>query len=67
VAELALTAGAPIIPIHIEGTALVMPKGRGLNRRAKTTVTFARPLHPRAGETPAELTARLQEAIEQLS
>ena len=35
VAELAFTAGAPIIPIHIEGTALVMPKGRGLNRRAQ--------------------------------
>ena len=64
VAELALTAGAPIIPIHIEGTALVMPKGRGLNRRAKTTVTFARPLHPRPGETPAELTQRLHDAIE---
>jgi 1-acyl-sn-glycerol-3-phosphate acyltransferase len=64
VAELALTAGAPIIPVHIEGTALVMPKGRGLNRRAKTKVTFARPLHPRPGETPAELTARLHDAIE---
>jgi 1-acyl-sn-glycerol-3-phosphate acyltransferase len=67
VSELAITAGAPIIPIHIEGTALVMPKGRGLNRRAKTSVTFLRPLHPRAGETPAELTARLQDAIEHLS
>ena len=64
VAELALTAGAPIIPIHITGSALVMPKGRGLNRRAKTTVTFARPLHPRPGETPGQLTARLAEAIE---
>jgi 1-acyl-sn-glycerol-3-phosphate acyltransferase len=64
VAELALTAGAPIIPIHIQGSALVMPKGRGLNRRAKTTVTFARPLHPRPGETPAELTQRLHDAIE---
>ena len=64
VAELALAAGAPIIPVHIEGTALVMPKGRGLNRRAQTTVTFARPLHPRPGETPAELTARLHDAIE---
>ena len=64
VAELALTAGAPIIPVHIEGTALVMPKGRGLNRRARTRVTFARPLHPRPGETPAELTARLHDAIE---
>ena len=64
VAELALTAGAPIIPVHIEGTALVMPKGRGLNRRARTRVTFARPLHPRPGETPQELTARLHDAIE---
>lgn len=64
VAELAQTAGAPIIPVHIEGTALVMPKGRGLNRRAKTKVTFARPLHPRPGETPQELTLRLHDAIE---
>ncbi len=64
VAELALTAGVPIIPIHIEGSALVMPKGRGLNRRAKTSVTFARPLHPRPNESPAELTERLRGAIE---
>ena len=27
-------------------------------------VTFARPLHPKPGETPAELTARLHDAIE---
>jgi 1-acyl-sn-glycerol-3-phosphate acyltransferase len=67
VAELALTAGAPIIPVHIEGSALVMPKGRGLNRRAKTCVTFARPLHPRPGETPAQLTERLQNAIEHVT
>jgi hypothetical protein len=66
VAELALTAGAPIVPVHIEGSALVMPKGRGVNRRARTTITFARPLHPRAGETPEQLTARLREAIERV-
>jgi 1-acyl-sn-glycerol-3-phosphate acyltransferase len=64
VAELALTAGVPIIPIHIEGTALVMPKGKGLNRRGKTKVTFARPLQPRPGETPDQLTQRLHDAIE---
>ena len=28
------------------------PRAAGLNRRGKTTVTFARPLHPRPGETP---------------
>jgi 1-acyl-sn-glycerol-3-phosphate acyltransferase len=63
VAELALTADAPIIPIHITGSALIMPKNRGLNRRAKTTVTFARPIHPRPGETPQELTQRMVEAL----
>ena len=67
VAELALTAGAPIVPVHIEGTALVMPKGRGLNRRHKTSVTFSRPLHPRPGETPDQLTERLRQAIEHVS
>jgi 1-acyl-sn-glycerol-3-phosphate acyltransferase len=63
VAELALTADAPIIPIHIAGSALIMPKNRGLNRRARTTVTFARPIHPRPGETPQELTRRMVEAL----
>ena len=52
VSELAITAGAPIIPVHIEGSALVMPKGRGLNRRAKTKVTFAAPAAPPSGRDP---------------
>jgi 1-acyl-sn-glycerol-3-phosphate acyltransferase len=67
VAELALTADAPIVPIHITGSALIMPKNRGLNRRARTTVTFARPIQPRPGETPAELTERMQQAIERVT
>jgi 1-acyl-sn-glycerol-3-phosphate acyltransferase len=67
VAELALAANVPIVPVHIEGSALVMPKGRGVNRRARTTVTFARPLHPRPDETGAELTRRLRAAIERVT
>jgi 1-acyl-sn-glycerol-3-phosphate acyltransferase len=63
VAELALAADAPIIPVQITGSALIMPKNRGLNRRAKTTVTFARPIHPRPGETPQELTQRMVDAL----
>ena len=51
VAELALTAGAPIIPIHIEGSALVMPKAaastaaprRRSPSRARCTRARARP------------------------
>ncbi len=63
VAELALAADAPIIPVQISGSALIMPKNRGLNRRAKTTIAFARPLHPLPGETPQELTRRMVEAL----
>jgi 1-acyl-sn-glycerol-3-phosphate acyltransferase len=67
VAELALAAGVPIIPVHITGSALVMPKGRGVNRRARTTVTFARPLQPRRGDTAETLTARLRDEIERVT
>jgi 1-acyl-sn-glycerol-3-phosphate acyltransferase len=63
VAELALSAGVPIVPIHVGGSALVMPKGRGLDRRARTTVSFGRPLYRREAETAAELTERLSAAI----
>jgi 1-acyl-sn-glycerol-3-phosphate acyltransferase len=63
VAELALTAGVPIVPVRIEGSALVMPKGRGVNRRARTTITFGRHLQPHPGETPAELTERLRRTL----
>jgi len=63
VAELALSTGVPIVPVHVGGSALVMPKGRGLDRRTHTTVSFGAPLYPRPAEAPAELTERLREAI----
>jgi 1-acyl-sn-glycerol-3-phosphate acyltransferase len=63
VAELALSAGAPIVPVHLAGSGLVMPKGRGLDRRASTTVSFGRPLYARTAETPEELTRRVSAAI----
>jgi 1-acyl-sn-glycerol-3-phosphate acyltransferase len=63
VAELALTANVPIVPVLIEGSALVMPKGRGVNRRARTKVTFHRHIEPRPGETPQQLTERLQRKL----
>jgi 1-acyl-sn-glycerol-3-phosphate acyltransferase len=63
VAELSLAAGVPIVPINVRGSALAMPKGRGLNRRARTTVAFGRPLYPGVGEPPGDLTERLRAAI----
>jgi 1-acyl-sn-glycerol-3-phosphate acyltransferase len=63
VAELALVTGCPIVPVKIEGSALVMPKGRGVNRRARTLVTFFRHIEPKPGEDPQQLTERLQRKL----
>jgi 1-acyl-sn-glycerol-3-phosphate acyltransferase len=67
VARLALATGAPIVPVYVGGSALVMPKGRGIDRRGRTRVAFGRPLEPAPDEDPAELTERLATALEQLA
>ena len=67
VAELCLMTGAPLIPVHVGGSALIMPKGRGLDRRGRATVSFGRPLYPGEGELAAELTDRLRAATEALA
>jgi 1-acyl-sn-glycerol-3-phosphate acyltransferase len=67
VAELCLATGTPVVPVHVGGSALLMPKGRGLDRRGHTTVAFGRPLSPRDGESAAELTDRLSAAIASLA
>jgi 1-acyl-sn-glycerol-3-phosphate acyltransferase len=66
VAELSLATGVPIVPIYLGGSGLVMPKNRGLDRRARTVVSFGRPLYPRDAERPAELTDRLRQAVDAL-
>jgi 1-acyl-sn-glycerol-3-phosphate acyltransferase len=67
VAKLALATSTPLIPIHVGGSAMIMPKGRGLIQRGNTTVAFGRPIYPREEEDPRELIDRVQGAIEALS
>jgi|tagenome__1003787_1003787.scaffolds.fasta_scaffold20959511_6 1-acyl-sn-glycerol-3-phosphate acyltransferase len=58
----------PIVPVRVTGTHDAMPpdaswphriKGRLLSRRHQVEVAFGAPVVPRAGETPAELMARV--------
>jgi 1-acyl-sn-glycerol-3-phosphate acyltransferase len=67
VGRLCVATQVPLIPIHVGGTSLLMPKGRGLERRGHTTVQFGCPLFPGEDETPAEFTRRASEAIAELS
>lgn len=45
VAHLALTSGAPIVPVGLSGTDQIQPVGARMPRLAKVTVRFGEPLH----------------------
>ena len=74
VAHLALTAGAPVVPVGLHGTQDLQPVGSNLPRLASVSVRFGEPIHP--GEGYAEmasgkarrlLTDRVMSAIQALS
>ena len=44
VAHLALTAGVPVVPVGLRGTAELQPVGSSLPRLAKVSVAFGRPI-----------------------
>jgi 1-acyl-sn-glycerol-3-phosphate acyltransferase len=67
VARLCLATGAPLVPVHVAGTALIMPKGRGLTQRGRATVTFGRPIFPEPDEDSDELIDRTRAAIASLA
>jgi 1-acyl-sn-glycerol-3-phosphate acyltransferase len=74
VAELALTAGVPVVPVGLHGTQDIQPIGTRIPRRAKVTVRFGRPLDfsgryddvPR-GRARREATDEIMRAIRELS
>jgi 1-acyl-sn-glycerol-3-phosphate acyltransferase len=74
VAHLALTAGCPVVPVGLQGTAEIQPVGSNLPRLAKVTVRFGEPIRVAgeydgvpAGRARRELTDRIMTAIAGLS
>ncbi len=63
VARLCIATGTPLLPVHVAGTALIMPKGRGVLQRGRATVTFGAPIHPLVEEHPSELIDRARDAV----
>ncbi|QYJ05738.1 1-acyl-sn-glycerol-3-phosphate acyltransferase [Nocardioides panacisoli] len=74
VAHLALTSGAPVVPVGLTGTQHLQPIGARLPRLAEVTVSFGAPISvgeeyagvPR-GRARRDLTDRVMTAIEALS
>jgi 1-acyl-sn-glycerol-3-phosphate acyltransferase len=74
VAHLALTSGAPVVPVGVTGTQDLQPVGSKLPRLAKVTVRFGEPLHFRQqydgvplGRARREVTDQVMNAIQRLS
>jgi 1-acyl-sn-glycerol-3-phosphate acyltransferase len=62
-AFLSLHSGVPVVPVHIDGTGRVLPKGAKRPSRAAVHVTFGAPLRPREGENTNRFAARIEEAV----
>ena len=67
VARLCTVTQVPLVPVHVAGTSLIMPKDRFITQRGRTTVTFGHPLFPEPGEQPRELMERSMLAIADLA
>jgi 1-acyl-sn-glycerol-3-phosphate acyltransferase len=74
VAHLALTSGAPVVPVGLAGTQHLQPVGSRLPRLARVTVRFGDPIHVRdrydgvpTGRARREVTDEVMAAIQSLS
>src|SRR5438067_453253 len=62
-AYLSMHGGFPVVPVHLDGTGRVLPKGAKRPARAAVHVTFGSPLRPREGERTNPFAERIEEAV----
>ena len=62
-AYLAARTGCPVVPVHIDGTRHILPKGTNAVRRTRTTITFGTPLSPTEGEDARRFGGRIEAAV----
>jgi len=66
-AYLSIRCGVPVVPVHIEGTGRILPKGKKRVQPGRTRVTFGRPLRPAEGESSRRFAARLEQEVAALA
>ncbi len=66
-AYLSSRTGRPVIPVHLDGTRHILPKGRAALRRTRTTVTFGTPLWPEADQDTRSFASRIEAAVATLA
>ncbi len=66
-AYLAARTDRPVVPVHLDGTRHILPKGRSTVRRSRTTVTFGTPLRPGPDEDARRFGVRIESAVAALA
>ena len=66
-AFVAKRTGVPVVPVYIDGTAGVLPKGQNWPTRARTAVVFGDPLRMGANEDARAFAGRIQARINELA
>lgn len=59
--------GAPVVPVYIEGTGRVLPKGKNWPTRSPCAVVFGNPLRVGADEDARDFAKRIQARINELA
>ncbi len=66
-AYLSARTGRPVVPVHLDGTRHILPKGGHGIHRTRTTVTFGTPLWPDEGDDARRMGARIEAAVATLA
>lgn len=66
-AYVATRSGVPVVPVHLEGTRAMLPRGSATLRRASVRASFGKPMAPAPGEDARRFAARIEAAIAELA
>jgi 1-acyl-sn-glycerol-3-phosphate acyltransferase len=66
-AYLSIRAGAPVVPVHLEGTGRILGRGDRRLRPGTSRVTFGRPLWPAPDEDARRFAPRIEAAVASLA
>jgi len=62
-AYLSARTGAPVVPVFIDGTGSLFPKGASRLKAGTTKVVFGHPMRPVEGESTRRFSARIEAAV----
>lgn len=66
-AYLSVRSGAPVVPIHLDGTGAIMGKGMSRPKPGRTIVTFGAPIWPAPDDDARSLGARVERTVSELA